>query len=153
QGGPEQHIQHLIRLRPLRAEKLPAGGSIEEEIADEYRRPARMTHRLRNAWISPFPGYPGPLPRLVRRALELPSRNRRDRRQGLAAEAEGRQRVQILQLPDLGSGVPLEAQLEVGAVHPFPVVEDSNLLQTSPPNLHLDAGGSRVQGVLHQLLD
>ena len=49
--------------------------------------------------------------------------------------------------------MPLEGQQRVVAAHAMPVVDDADELAATGFNLHADAGGAGVKGVLQQFLD
>jgi len=78
--------------------------------------------------------------------------HRADRRQRLAAEAEGHDRRQIA-VGDFRSRVPLDGKGEIGFVHAMPVVDDPD--QPAPAGLDRDLDRFRpgVERVLDQFLD
>ena len=76
-----------------------------------------------------------------------------DRRQRLAAEAQGGNREQIVVVFQLAGGMALKGQQRVVAHHSAAVVGDVDELAPAGLDVNADARGSGVQGVLDQLLD
>ena len=80
-------------------------------------------------------------------------RDRRDARQRFAAEAQRRDRTQILDPTKLACRVAFERQHSVLGQHPFAVVLDANELLSAELYLDGDPSGAGIKGVLDQLLD
>ena len=80
-------------------------------------------------------------------------RDRRDRRQRLAAKAEGLDRRQIVRGPDLARRVALERQPRVVGLHPLAVVFDANQPLAAELGRDGDATGAGVEAVFDELLD
>ncbi len=76
-----------------------------------------------------------------------------DRRQRLAAKAEGRDGQQVVGIADLRGGVALEGQHGVVAHHAATVIGDLDELLAAGFDVHTDAPRARIQRVLQQLLD
>ncbi len=74
-------------------------------------------------------------------------RHRADRGQRLAAEAE-RGNVEEVLVGELGGGVALDRQLEVGRAHARAVVGDADEGEPARRRHHLDVGRARVERVL-----
>ena len=79
-------------------------------------------------------------------------RNRRNRRQRLAAKSQRRDRKQIVRRAQLRRCVPLERQQRIVVVHPAAVVDHAN--QPLAARFHFDANRARarIKRVLEQLL-
>ena len=90
---------------------------------------------------------------VVVRRLQVDVGHLQDRRQGLAAKAQGQQAVQVLQLHQLGRAVALEGDLDVVGAEAAAVVLDAHHLLAPGAQLHGDLAGAGVDGVLHQFLD
>ena len=77
--------------------------------------------------------------------------------QGLAAKAQGvdAQQVDIARIVglELGRRVALDGQFQLVRGHAVAVVGDQDAGQAAALDLHLDAGGAGVEGVLDQFLD
>ena len=78
--------------------------------------------------------------------------DRPDRGQSLAAEAERRDRQQIVAVK-LGSGVALDREVEVGARHALAVVADADEPAAAAVGQHLDAARAGIERILDELLD
>ena len=91
-----------------------------------------------------------PLPALARAHGQM--RHRPDRGQRLAAEAQ-RGDIEEVLVAQLGGGVALDRQLEVGGAHARAVVGDADEREATGRRHHLDVGRPRIERVLDQLLD
>ena len=80
-------------------------------------------------------------------------RDRRDARERLAAEAEGRYRLQVRHVRELAGGEPLECQHRLVGSDPRPVVGDPYLVESPGGDADPDLGAARVERVLDELLD
>jgi hypothetical protein len=80
------------------------------------------------------------------------ARDRRDARQRLAAEAEGRDGREVLGAADLAGRVPLDREPRVLRGHPLAIVLDAHEALAAELDRHRDTGGAGVEGVLHELL-
>src|SRR5258705_300869 len=80
-------------------------------------------------------------------------RDRRDRRQRLAAETEREDRRQVVGAFDLAGGMALDREAGIVRLHPLAVVLDPHLFLAS--KLHVDPHAARagVDGVLDELFD
>ena len=89
----------------------------------------------------------------MRARLQQQARDGRDRRQRLAAEAERRDREQILDVAQLAGGVALEGEQGIVAQHAAAIVDDAD--QAPPAGFHFHAHfrRARVERVLKQFLD
>jgi hypothetical protein len=84
-------------------------------------------------------------------SLQLHARDRRDAREGLAAEAARGEVEQVLDAANLGGGVALERQLGVLAAHAAAVVAHFQVADLVADG-EFDPRGAGVDGILHQLL-
>ena len=75
-----------------------------------------------------------------------------DRGQRLAAEAE-RGDVEQVVVGELGGGVPLHGERQIGGAHAAAVVGDADEREAAGRRHHLDVAGAGVERVLDQLLD
>ena len=146
--GPRQRqkrhgLGHVRGLGRGRAQELAPGRQRPEEVAHLHGRPARVPHVAQVA--APAVGDL----HLRARRLALGTRSQhelrhgRDRRQRLAAEAVGRDPLQVLELAQLRGGVPLERQLRVGAAHALPVVAHAHERRAAVLDLDVHASAPR----------
>ena len=84
---------------------------------------------------------------------EPEARDRRDAGQCFSPEAEGVDGRQILARADFARGVSFQTEQRVVPVHADPVVGHADQGNSTPPGEDLDAGGTGVDGVFHQLFD
>jgi hypothetical protein len=80
-------------------------------------------------------------------------RHRRDARQRLAAKPEGGDPLEIIGVPDLARGVPLEGEPRILRVHPLPVILDADDLLAAIFGGNRHAARAGVNRVLDELLD
>ena len=139
----------------LRApQEFAARGNIFEELADDDRRAAiarRRSHLTRTGERIAL-DLDGALRQAVE-CREREARDTRDRRQRLAAEAEGPDARQIVEGADLRSRVTLECQQRIVARHPRSVVPDLDPLLAAVFEEDLDRARAGVDGILDELLD
>src|SRR5581483_8257111 len=82
-------------------------------------------------------------------------RHRADGGQRLAAETHGdnvRKIVLAIRHRQLGGGMPLDRQLQIGGSHAAAVIFHHQKIGAAAGDGNSDAGGARIHGVLHQLL-
>ena len=75
-----------------------------------------------------------------------------DGRQRLPPEAEGVDVLDVVHIPDLAGGVPLDAEQGVVARHAAAVVGHDHRLAPARHHLDVDLRGAGIQGVFDQLL-
>ena len=83
---------------------------------------------------------------------EAKTRNARDTRQRLPAEAECVDCHQIRACPDFARCMAFEAQQRVIAIHPAAIIHHANGAVTATTNEHFDARRTGIQRIFHQLL-
>ncbi len=88
-----------------------------------------------------------------RPGLALDPRDLGDRRQGLAAEAQGPDAEQVVGVGELAGGVGPEGQRQVVALHAAAVVGDADEVLAAALDGQLDPRRAGVDGVLQQFLD
>ena len=139
-------------LGPLALQELEPRRRRREQLAHLHARAGierRRPHRLLGAAVDDD---------LVRRAgvalprLDGQPGDRADRGQRLAAEAQRGDVEQVL-VGELGGGVPLHRQRQVGRAHARAVVGDADQREAARRRHHLDLAGAGVERVLDQLLD
>src|SRR5579885_3110562 len=81
------------------------------------------------------------------------SRHRADRGQRLAAETEGRDRLEVLQRSDLARGMSADGNRQLGTEQAAAVIADTDVTDAAAPDIDLDAARAGIQAILHQLLD
>ncbi len=134
----------------FRPQKFLARRNVEEQIAhgDHRARSRGDLVAAQNLAARDFHARPGGLVRRTR--LEQQPRDRPDRRQRLAAKAERRDLVEILDVVQLAGGVAFEGQQRIVAQHAAAVVANAD--EAPARVLHLDAKvvAARVERVFQQ---
>ena len=144
---------YLRRRGRAFVQETAAGRHVVEQIADIELRPHGTHHRgLRDELPAVDFGARAHVVALLPRA-QLHLRHRRYRRQRFAAEAEGRQGIDVLDRRYLARRVTVEGHPCVDGRHAAAVVD--NLYQVAPAVAEVDLHARRpgVDGVLHHLLD
>jgi hypothetical protein len=80
------------------------------------------------------------------------TRHRTDRRQRLAAEPKGADLQQVVAV-ELGGGVALDREIEIGTSHPVAVVGDADEPASAAVGCDIDPAGAGVERVLDQFFD
>ena len=141
------------QLRRRRLEELEPRGRVEEQVAHLDARAGvgrNLEALLDGAALTGQAQAPRAAPRAAR---QRESRDGADRRQRLAAEAERRDRLQILVVLELGGRVALERQRQLLRRHADAVVADADQRASAVAQVDGDGGGAGVERVLDQLLD
>jgi hypothetical protein len=145
--------RHLRRFGRVRLEEFPPRGQVEEDLADLDERAFRRTARPDVQRTSTLDAHLRAGERSTRARAQAETRDRRNRRQRLAAEAERVDGREIGGRRDLARRVPLDRQLRVLGRHPLAVVFDEHKLLAAELDGDADAPCARVDGVLDELLD
>ena len=143
---------HESGLSLFRAEELPPGWRIEKQrVHLHYGSPARRD--LLHPFNRPSPQLQSPARSVESTARQAHHGDRRDRGQGLSAEAQGADRFQLLGRGKLARRVPLDGKEEILSIHPLPVVRDPN--EGPPPCFQLRCYclGTGVEAVFGQFLE
>ncbi len=146
------HLDAAPQLGLAGLQELASGGDVEEQRGDVDRRAAGAGGRLDRQDPAALEEHPRPLPRR-RRGGELDLGHRGDRRQRLAAEAQGGDLLEVGHRGDLARRVAVEGEERVVAVHAGAVVGDADPLPPAPFEVDLEPRRPGVEGVLDQLLD
>ena len=153
----ERHLLHVggdrHGLGNVLLEEFPPRGNVGKEVLHDHRRARGAALLAKRHDLAAV--------RLKQRAElgllglgdDAQIRDRRDRGKCLAAEAQRQNAVQILGTPYLAGGVAANGGGNVLRLHAAAVVGDAHKGNAAVLDLHGDARGSRVDGVLHQLLD
>src|SRR5581483_5535710 len=137
----------------LRLQEFLARGRVEEQVTNRdgrsQRQPNFLNHKnLASMNLNQCAGS------IVRRTgLQTQPGNGGNRRQGIAAKAQGGDIQKVFCVLDFGRCMALEGEQSVVPDHPAAVINDLNELLASSLNLNLDSRGTRIQRVLQQLLD
>ncbi len=148
------HVLAVQVLGALRTQELAPGGDPEEQVADLHGGPRRVCRGFDIAEdIRPVAGKPPAAARTGLRGGQEETRHRGDRRQGLAAESQRPQRLEVAHLRDLAGRVPRQCERQFPARDPAAVVAHPD--QPDPALLQVHAYPARtgVDAVLDQLLD
>ena len=79
--------------------------------------------------------------------------NRGNAGQGFAAEAQTTDILQFHRFPQLGGGVPLQAEEYIVLVHTFAIIAHPYKTHATAFHLDIHPGRTGVQAVFHQFLD
>ena len=153
--GHGEALDDLARLAVFGAFGLqefePRGGGVEE-IGDLHRGAARARRGRRRRHASGLDADLRPGLGAGGAGDDPQPRHRADRRQSLASEAQRRDGGEIV-VGELGGGVALHRQSEVGGGHAAAIVADGDERATAVLDRDLDPPGAGVDRVLDQLLD
>ena len=148
-------LLHVAELGFLGAQELAPRRGIEEEVAHRHRGAAGVGRRadpgLHVAPLGHHPPAGGGV--VIGVGGKLQPRHRADRGQGLAAKAQARHPLELLQGEDLAGGVARQGERQVLLGDAAAVVAHPDQAGAARLQLHLDARAAGVDGVLHQLLD
>ena len=153
QGRAPQDLLSVTQLCFRGTQELPPGRGVEEKVADLDRGAAGPGGPVGRENPPPFHRHPHPALGWIGAGHEDEPRDRRDRRQGLTAKTEGRDVVELVGRPDLGSRVPFESEHRVVGIHTAAVVRDPHQAATAVDQVDLDPRRLSVEAVFHQLLD
>ncbi|OPZ28388.1 MAG: hypothetical protein BWZ02_01315 [Lentisphaerae bacterium ADurb.BinA184] len=154
--GQRLHQHRLLDVRVLGgglAEELAAGGEVEEEVADADVGAGCAAAVADVPQLAAFDEDLGAAEVVGAAGLELEMADGGDAGEGLAAEAEGVDAVDVEGGLDLAGGVGFDAEEGVVAVHAAAVVADLDEAAASLLDADGDAGGAGVDRVLDEFLD
>ena len=152
EGHPLKLLHNVAELNVVAFEELAAGGDVVKEIPH------------RNVGAHGAGDLPGALVLggghghfhaqllAVHAGTEGHLRHGGDGSQGLSAEAEGKDMMQVLGRCQLGSGMPLEAQHGVVRRHAAAVVDDLDEGAAGIGHHHLHIRGAGIHRILHEFL-
>ena len=143
-------VRELGRVAP---DKFAPRRHVKEQVAHLDGGPGRVSGGAHRAQRSPLDRKLRPLSRAGGARGDAQPRHRADRGQRLAAEAERRDRRQIIERGDLAGGVAGECQGQLRCADPAPVIAHPNEAHAAALDVDLDSRGARIEGVLNQLLD
>ena len=147
--------ERLVAVTPLGRlgpQELPTRRRVEVELADRHRRACRERRRRGHAGDAAVDLDP-PRVRPPRRARsERKPRDRADRRQRLAAEAERRDRRQVVGGRELRGRVPRDGERQLLALDARAVVGDADPLDAAARQIDVDLRRARIERVLEELL-
>ncbi len=153
QGDALEETEGEGELGGRAAKEFEPRRRIEKEVLRLHRRPS-----FPGDFQTRFDAAPRPSEKRAHRASPragayLEAAHRADGGEGLSAEAEGADGVQVSLVGDLRSRVALEGEVQVLAGHPYAVVGDADELTPGVLELHGDGARAGVEGVFHQLFD
>jgi hypothetical protein len=153
--GERDAAEHLVAMPELGrvgAQEFAARRGVEIEVGDRDRGALRARGGLHLAQLRALGGDRGAVRRMARAAGDRKPRHRSDRRERLAAEAHGRDALEVLEAGDLAGGVPGERERQLAARDAGAVVLDLHALDPARVEHHADRLRARVDAVLEQLL-
>ncbi|ODN71605.1 hypothetical protein A6302_01026 [Methylobrevis pamukkalensis] len=151
EGEPLDHVGDRRGLGAVGLEELEARGRCKEQVANLDPRPARKRRRPHLALLAAGDGERPAMRFAGVAGLDRQGRDRADRRQRLAAKAEGAD-VEEIVFRELGGAVPVDREFEIGPGHAGPVVGDPDQRLAAGGRDDLDPPRPGVDGVLDQFL-
>ena len=141
-----------LGLAAVGFQELEPGGRGGEEIARLDPRAERLAAGLDRAFRPVLDDEPEARRRARGPRADFEPRHRGDRRQRLAAEAEGHDRGQVA-VGDFRGRMALDGKLEIRFVHAAPVVGNADEPPPARLDRDLDMARAGVERVLDELLD
>ncbi len=133
-------------------EEAAARRHVVEKVAHEKLRPHRTHDRFLGHELSAVDlGAGAHFVALLARA-QLDLRHGGDRRERLAAEAERRERIDVVHGRNLAGGMAVESHARVDGRHAAAVVDDLYQVFAAVAEVDLHTPGTGVDGVFHHLL-
>ena len=145
--------RNLRRLGAVGFQELPPRRQVVEDVVDLDDGALRRAHFRDRGHGPAVDAKLGSALLAPRARAQHEVRHRRDRRQRLAAKAEGDDRGEILGAPQLAGRVAFDRQPRVLRRHPLAVVVDADLLLAAELGVNRQPARAGVNRVLDQLLD
>ena len=145
-------LHDVAELRLVALEKLAASRHIEkdvthQEIGTHWARAGRLGREL-GAINKNFRAHL--LLQCARAHLHMCHSG--NGRECLSPEAHGAEREQVIGLLDFGSGMAFEGHACIGVTHALAIVHHLNERTAGILHHHINAGSTRINGILHQFL-
>jgi hypothetical protein len=155
QRGEGEVMLDVRCLGLLGAEEFAAGGQVEEKLPHLDARAGGAAGGLDLGDLAATDEDPGALGGIAFAFAggEREPAHAGDAGQRLAAKAHGGNGRQVLGLPDLAGGVALQREQRVVAAHAQTVVRHADEAASAGLDLHGDARGLGVEGILDEFLD
>ena len=147
-----QHVGDGACLRSVGLQEFEARRRGGEEIAHFDPRPKRLRAGADRALAAGIDAEREPMPRRRRSRRDGEQPHGSDGRQRLAAKTQSVDCSKIAGR-QLGSGMPLDREVEVGRNHAAAVVDDPDKLAASGFDGDLDSGRAGIKRVLDNLFD
>jgi hypothetical protein len=141
-------LRDVRRLGRQRAQELPPGGHVVEQLAHLDARARGHADRLEARRAAAVGGRQHPGVGTVRARGDLEATDRRDARQRLAAEPEGRDLQEVFERSDLAGRVSRHGELEVLLGHPGAIVRHDARCDAAPLDRDVDPRRPGVERVL-----
>ena len=145
--------QDVLELGRLGAQELAPRRHAVKQVAHLDRRARRMRGRRRARRAAVDRLDRDRVRRAARARGDAQARHRRDRRQRLAAEAEGGDALEVLERRDLAGGVARERERQLRGRDAAAVVAHADQADAAVLDVDRDLPGAGVERVLDQLLD
>ena len=152
EAGQEQDVTQVGRLGRLRAQEFAARGQVVKERADLDLRAGGEADLAHLAQAPAVDHQLHARQRLGLARAQAEFRDRRDARDGFAAEAVGADVVQVARLAQLAGGVALQAEQRVVLAHAAAVVGDGDEAAAARADLDVHLRRAGVERVFQQLL-
>ena len=153
QGEPLDQARDVAELGGIALHEAPPGRHVVEELTHLDGGAGRMRRRARPG---EHPALAADLGRALRRLGargDAQARHGADRGQCLAAKAERRHRLEILERVDLAGRVARERERQFRAGDATAVVAHPHQGDAAALDVDLDAARTRIEAVFHELLD
>ena len=149
----DDEIVDARALRVIRLEEFLARRRIEEEVLYLDRR-ADIAARLDEVrLLAARDGYARAEVVTLAARQEREARDGRDRRQGLAAEAQRADGIEVTDFADLARRMAQDREVRILRAHAPAIVRHAHEARAARHDLDLDAGRARIHRILDELLD
>lgn len=148
-----QPLLDVAQLGALGAQEAPACRGVEEQVAHLDAGARRVRVRRGVADPAAVDLQPPGVLAAGQAGGDGETAHRGDRRQGLAAEAQGADRLEVVEAGDLAGRMPRHRQRQFIRRYTAAVVADADQADAALLQVDVDARGPGVERVLDQLLD
>ncbi len=150
-GEASQHLRDRLRFGPVALEEFQPGRREGEEIADLDAGAGCRRDGADHALLAGLDDEADALGGIVAAGGDGEPRDRADRGQSLAAEAERADREEVA-IGQFRGGVALDGERQILGRHARSVIDDADEFAPAGGDGHRDGAGAGVDGVLDQFL-
>jgi hypothetical protein len=148
-----QPLLDMAELGSLGAQELAPRRHVVEQVPHLHRGALRMRFRRDGTEASAVDLQRGAMRVVAATRGQYETADRRDRRQGLAAESERGDRLQVVHRGNLAGGVAGDSQRQFVRGNATAVVADADQAHAAFLEIDVDAARTRIERVLDQFLD